>query len=56
MYINDFLKSLIYVYLGGCWLFMAVCGLFLVAESWGYSLLQCRLLSVVASVVTKHGL
>ena len=52
-------SKIIYIHIlggGGCWVFMAVRGLSLVAESWGYSLLQCRLLIVVASVVTKRGL
>ena len=39
------------------WVFVAACGLSLVAASGGYSfIVVCRLLIVVASLVAEHGL
>ena len=40
-----------------CWVFVAVCGLYLIVESQGYSLVAVyNLLVVVASLVVEHGL
>ena len=50
-----FSKFLFIIWL--CWVFTAVHGLFLVAASWGYSLVGVRsLLLSAASLVAEHGL
>ena len=50
-------KSAVNLYLGLCWVFIAVLGLFLVAESGGSSLVVVlRLLIAMAFLVVAHGL
>ena len=59
--IQIYLHTLIHFHLqafcgGLCWIFVAVCGLSLVSESGGYSLVMiCRLL-MVASLAVEHSL
>ena len=43
-----------FIYLWQCWAFVAVCGFSLVASSGGCSLVVCRLLVAVASLVVEQ--
>ena len=47
---------LLFIYLWLRWVFVAACGLSLVAGSGSYSSLWCVFLTEVASLVGKHGL
>ena len=59
-YFQNFLLVFVFqhfIYLGLCWVFVAPLRLFLVAESWGYSLVVVlRLLIAVAFLLVVHGL
>ena len=47
----------LFIYLWLCWVFVAACGLSLVAASRGYSFVAVRgLLIAVASLIVEHGL
>ena len=47
----------LFVYFWSRWVFVAVCGLLLVAMSRGYSVVAaCRLLIAVASLIAEHRL
>ena len=53
----DFLKNLFYFYFWLLWVFVAACGLSLVAASGGQLFVVVRgLLIAVASLVAEHGL
>ena len=52
--LNFFFKLIYFFWL--CWVFVATCGLSLVAVSGGYSVAVGGLLIAVASLVAEHGL
>ena len=45
-----------FIYFWLCWVFVAACGLSLVAARGGYSVVVHRLLTAVASLVAEHEL
>ena len=51
-----FKKINLFIYLWLHWVLVAACRLSLVVASRGYSLLGCRLLIAVASIVVEHRL
>ena len=55
-FLKAVLYLLIYLFIWLCWVFVAACGLSLVAASEGYSVAVRRLLIAVASLVAEHGL
>ena len=57
IHISTLVSFIIYFYFWLGWVFVAICELFQVAASRGYSLVVvCGLLFAVASLVVEHGL